>query len=577
MSYRPKHPLIVVVNADGSGYTLQFSTFAEAKTAYASIQTTGVAYLYPSARKSLAEGDGYADIPEYNNGMTYGTGALVSLNGTVYRLINFIGAGGYGPITHPAAWTTDVVLPRALPAISSTGLNDGARRGITFTNAENIAFPDPPCPSAETILEQAKTSVVNVSINGTDYQIGTKTFNLVANGDCTASEDSVVFDYVSDGTQVATDGTNNYISNGDGTYRTEPIAPSEPQIIGYQGFEDFLTNEFFSAVYRTRVRPQYDNGTFGEWSEWSYQPSGTLYGSDAEYNYYSDGADSYYSELKPVCDAAGTQITGTGGDHTVDVGCGSYIIGTYYDNTYADGACGSYNESGSNYVPEGTSIGTCGTNDYISNGDGTYYPQSLCEDADLHAGVAGWTYDGCYWSYVEPCPASGDVLSTDSGTYYADVGCGNFAVGDWSSATYADGNCGSYTQGGNNYVANGQLVGTCNNYNYYSNGVGGAYQGESTCEDSTLHSNDTTWTYDGCHWSQCPDAWTLINETITPIYVDVGCGNFEIGYTYEITGHDGNCGTYTETGNNYVAFETIIGYCNDMTYYSDGNGGYFSS
>ena len=142
MPYRPKHPLIVVVNADGSGYTLQFSTFAEAKTAYASIQTSGVAYLYSPAEKSLSLGDGYATVPEYDNGATYGTGALVSLNGTVYKLINFIGAGGYGPITHPSAWTTDVVLPRALPPISSTGLTDAVPLGCYFQDGEHARKRD---------------------------------------------------------------------------------------------------------------------------------------------------------------------------------------------------------------------------------------------------------------------------------------------------------------------------------------------------------------------------------------------------------------------------------------------------
>ena len=457
MPYRPKHPLIVVVNADGSGYTLQFSTFAEAKTAYASIQTSGVAYLYSPAEKSLSLGDGYATVPEYDNGATYGTGALVSLNGTVYKLINFIGAGGYGPITHPSAWTTDVVLPRALPPISSTGLTDGARRGITFTNVENIGFPDPACPSAGTILEQAKTFVVNVSINETNYQIGTKTFNLIANGDCTTSEDSVVFDYVADGTQIATDETNNYISNGDGTYRAEPITPEEPQIIGYQGFEDFLTNQFFSAVYRTRVRPQYDNNTFGEWSEWSYTPSGTLYGSDDNYNYYSNGSDGYYSEAKPpVCHPYGTQ------------------------------------------------------------------------------------------------------LSSDSGTYYINVGCGDWSVGTWNSATYADGNCGTYSNGNSNYLSNGQYLGNCNDYNYYSNGSGGSYQGEYT-------------------GNPCTSYGTFIEGSSSDIYADNPCSNsWVVGQSTYSVYADGNCGTYSESGNSYKPYAEYLGECNGSYYYSDGNGGMYA-
>ncbi len=43
---------------------------------------------------------------EYNNGVTYNQNDHVSLNGSSYVLINFIGAAGYGPITHPNSWQT---------------------------------------------------------------------------------------------------------------------------------------------------------------------------------------------------------------------------------------------------------------------------------------------------------------------------------------------------------------------------------------------------------------------------------------------------------------------------------------
>jgi hypothetical protein len=43
---------------------------------------------------------------EYNNGVTYNQNDHVSLNGSSYVLINYIGAAGYGPITHPNSWQT---------------------------------------------------------------------------------------------------------------------------------------------------------------------------------------------------------------------------------------------------------------------------------------------------------------------------------------------------------------------------------------------------------------------------------------------------------------------------------------
>lgn len=43
---------------------------------------------------------------EYNNGVTYNQNDHVSLNGSSYVLKDYIGAAGYGPITHPNSWQT---------------------------------------------------------------------------------------------------------------------------------------------------------------------------------------------------------------------------------------------------------------------------------------------------------------------------------------------------------------------------------------------------------------------------------------------------------------------------------------
>jgi hypothetical protein len=41
---------------------------------------------------------------EYDNGVTYAANDYVTLGGSSYVMINTIGGGGYGPITHPYAW-----------------------------------------------------------------------------------------------------------------------------------------------------------------------------------------------------------------------------------------------------------------------------------------------------------------------------------------------------------------------------------------------------------------------------------------------------------------------------------------
>jgi len=46
-----------------------------------------------------------AKIAVYDNGRTYNEGDIVYLNGKIYWFNTYIGGAGYGPITHPAAWT----------------------------------------------------------------------------------------------------------------------------------------------------------------------------------------------------------------------------------------------------------------------------------------------------------------------------------------------------------------------------------------------------------------------------------------------------------------------------------------
>ena len=41
---------------------------------------------------------------EYDNGVVYAANDYVTLGGSSYVMINTIGGGGYGPITHPYAW-----------------------------------------------------------------------------------------------------------------------------------------------------------------------------------------------------------------------------------------------------------------------------------------------------------------------------------------------------------------------------------------------------------------------------------------------------------------------------------------
>lgn len=458
--------------------------------------------------------------------------ATVTINGTEIVVGTNIKTGmnnGYGDVVWGAC-SGMIYKPNGMHIFDDSDYNYYSNGiGGFYSELKNPSQ----CPSSGSRISREVTSDYTVTIGGSIYTVGYQYEDTIADGNC-GSGIEVSSEYSPNGTLIVQYDGNNYFSNGAGNYYSEPIA-----VIGYEGAEEFLTNEFFSAVYRTRVRPQYEGGSVGEWSQWNYIASGTLFGSSAEYNYYSDGAGSYYTEPKaPSCPSYGTQLSSNGGTYYANVGCGDWNVGDWSSTTYADGSCGTYTSGGANYVGNGTFLGNCNDYNYYSNGSGGYYQGE---------------YTG-----TPSCPQSGTQISSDSGTYYADVGCGNWSLGDWSSATYADGSCGSYTSGGSNYVGSGTLLGNCNDYNYYSNGSGGYYQGEYTGMPS------------------CDSAGTWISGNSSDITFSSPCGNFTVGQSTYSTYADGMCGTYSESGSNYLSSGTYLGYCGSDNYYSDGAGSAYS-
>ena len=398
-----------------------------------------------------------------------------------------------------------------------------------------------PCPSAGFRISREVISDYTVTIGGSTYTVGYQYEDAIADGNC-GSGIEITSEYVPSGTYIIEYDSNRYYSNGSGSYYTEPVP--EPVVVGYEGFEDFLTNEFFSAVYRTRVRPQYDNGSVGDWTDWNYVPEGTLYGSDNEFNYYSDGAGSYYTE----CFSSGTVISSDSGSYDVDFGCGAYSSGTYGSITYADGNCGTYTEGGANYVGSGTFLANCNDYNYYANG-------------------SGGCYQGEFTGTPPSCDSYGTQLSSDGGTQYVNVGCEDWIVGNVGSTTYADGNCGTYTDYFSNYVSNGTYLGNCNDYNYYSNGSGGYYQGEFT---------GTTY----------PTGPTGSGGSATN-YITINGAEYENGTYSHSEYHDGMGGYYTEYAYSYqtygYTFVTTSIYDEETLmevwtqYQSDGNGGYYTT
>jgi hypothetical protein len=85
-------------------------------------------------------------IAEYDNDRIYLRGDIVFLGGRLYWFNDYIGAGGYGPITHPAAWTETGSADLTGYATESFVTSQGYRAltnttfGNVFINAGNQGF-----------------------------------------------------------------------------------------------------------------------------------------------------------------------------------------------------------------------------------------------------------------------------------------------------------------------------------------------------------------------------------------------------------------------------------------------------
>ena len=360
-----------------------------------------------------------------------------------------------------------------------------------------IAIPPPDCDPTDTLVNENATEPITYDAGCGEWTIGTLTYNVYADGTCGFYDQSLYSTY-NEGVVGNCNG-NTYSVDSSGNIT------SEPTISGYEGEESYITIPTgASVVSATRVRPQYQAGGTGEWTPWNYTASGTLYGSDSSYNYYSDGAGGYTSEpIAPPCDSAGYHYSNNGPyDLTYDAGCGSVTIGYYYENAYADGNCGTYTTTDNSCTPG--DFTTCMGNIYTVDSVGEVTSRPECQDSNLYSGQSGWSYDGCNWSYSEPCQSSGTDYGVDPNNSCQNV--------------YADGNCGTYTS------SNGSCDGP-------------------TCEDPSAHSDGFDgWSWDGCYWSynqfwECDPEGTDLGVDPTDdcqsVYADGMCGTY--------TNSNGNC------------------------------------
>ena len=100
---------------------------------------------------------------------------------------------------------------------------------------------------------------------------------------------------------------------------------------------------------------------------WWWYPNGYRIGGCNEYTFYSNGNGGYYSERN--CTPYGTFISSSSEPIIAD----GWTVGTATINVYADGNCGSYQDSSYSYLSYGTFLGSDGTYNYYSDGAGGYY------------------------------------------------------------------------------------------------------------------------------------------------------------------------------------------------------------
>lgn len=198
----------------------------------------------------------------------------------------------------------------------------------------------------------------------------------------------------------------------------------------------------------------------------------------------------------------------------------------------------------------------------VTAGIGTFYRQTYSDGA-------GGTYseDSAVTYYTH-----GTELRTESGSYEVSICDSNWNVGGYTNYWYADGYGGYYTGGSGGYSSHGTYITNCNGYNHYSDGSGGYYSEYSgSGEGSSYPSSGTTTGNSGSGDNYIEiNGSTYNNGTYSYTEYHDGNGGYYNSYSYSYQYYG-----YTFTTSSYYDEGSMMEY---TTYYnSDGNGGYYTS
>jgi hypothetical protein len=462
-------------------------------------------------------------ISEYDNFKVYTTNDVVWLGSFIYRFNSSIGAAGYGPVTHPYAWTK----LSASAVADITGLQTALDAKAPSSHTHTIAN----VTDLQTNLNaKASTTALTTGLAGKANSSHTQAISTIT------------------GLQTALDGKSS-------TSHTHDIS-------GITGWSAQL------LPYEKRTLPML-NGNY--WQELTVTNPGYLYildyASDSQgkvnfgnpyYNYgeryyfYQSASATYpiqfvnainidgktftrgaKSRVEAVCTPDGWVVSGdlmfppSGTplssscdyvENLTDASGSSNWSGNFYsNNVYADGNGGTYSSGGYNQ-------------------NGCWYPMGFCIQYNVNIYESSVNWSGC---------------SQTGNTVYS------YSFGN----VYSDGNGSSYTSTTGGWSAQyGDVIYDSGSCIVKHDGMGGYY----------VEDNSNT----------NPSYGSYLGNFSFPVYVVFWTGeNFEAGTGYEDRYADGNGGVAwtSGTGINWYGYGTNIGYSyTDVYVYSDGNGGYYT-
>jgi hypothetical protein len=192
-------------------------------------------------------------------------------------------ADGSGGVVAGEGTTT--YLPYGTQVGSSNGIN-------YFSNGNGQTYSDSAYPSAGTLIETLSGDYTYDAGCG-PWTVGNYSYDVLADGIGGTYTGNSTGGYTGSGNFLGACNGYNYYSDGSGGAYTESAPPT---ITGYEGEESYITLPSGQSVLSaTRVRPQYSDGSVGEWSGWNYTAFETFYGSDETSSYYADGQGGYFT------------------------------------------------------------------------------------------------------------------------------------------------------------------------------------------------------------------------------------------------------------------------------------------